>query len=161
MSGHAASPHLWWFEWVDQENLWLPFRAMQRFLVGEDLRNPKARSVKLDLRHANDSSVGGRIWSRAWAQPGYILGYCIDYDWGNHGRSQPLHSDIGIVISKNAKAGSMALEWWDPSIGSCIAAQHIDHAGGELRIKMPPFRRHLAFKLKRSPANSTSTNNDL
>ncbi len=161
MSGHASSPHLWWFEWVDQENLWLPFRAMQRFLLGEDLRNPKARSVKLDLRHANDSSVGNRIWSRAWAQPAYILGYCIDYDWGNHGRAQPLHSDIQIVISKNAKAGEMNLEWWDPSLGTCIEAVQIKHPGGALRISMPPFRRHLAFKLKRSGTSSAHEDSDL
>ena len=149
MSGHASSPHLWWFEWVDQENLWLPYRAMNRFIQGEDLRNPKARSVKLDLRNKDDQQIGKDIWSRAWAMPGYILGYCVDFEWADKGTSQALHQQLSIVISKQTRAGTLLLEWWDPQTGNIIGKHTFEHAGGELRIQLPDFRRHLAFKLKR------------
>ena len=149
MSGHAASPHLWWFEWVDQEQHFLPYRAINNFIAGEDLRNPKARSVKLDIRKPDDSSGGPIIWSRAWAMPGSILGYCIDYHWGDKGTTLTLHQNMSILISKNAKAGNMQLEWWDANLGTKLKQEIIEHKGGALRLQIPEFRRHIAFKLKR------------
>ncbi|MFW5845264.1 MAG: hypothetical protein ACOCXJ_03465, partial [Planctomycetota bacterium] len=35
MSGHGGAPLLWWYEWVDQNEHFLPFQALPRFLAGE------------------------------------------------------------------------------------------------------------------------------
>lgn len=161
MSGHGTSPHLWWFEWVDQNDWWLPYRAINNFIQGEDLRSSKARSVKLDIRNEDNQRSDRQIWTRAWARPGTILAYCIDYEWGRDGTSQPLHQGLSIVVSKQARAGDIALEWWDASLGTIIQQQTIQHQGGELRLQVPDFRRHIAFKLKRLDQSDTGKSGDL
>ncbi len=49
VSGHGSAPHLWWFEWVDQNNLYRPYAGISAFLAGEDLRDPQARSRELNM----------------------------------------------------------------------------------------------------------------
>lgn len=154
VSGHASSPHLWWFEWADQNNYWLPFRSISNFIQGEDLRSGntgKARSVKLDIRDPTNKNRNTHYWARAWARSGSILGYIVDHAWANNGRAQPLHQQQHIIISNNAKTGRMHLQWWDAQRGTIISDSTIHHTGGELRIAIPDFRRHIAFKLKRLP----------
>lgn len=142
-SGHAGSPLLWWFEWVDQQQRWHPYRAVSRFMQGEDLRHRDGRSATLQ------TSSKHRLWSRAWARPGRVLGYVLDYEWGYSGTATPLISQAAISVGSRVRAGDMHIEWWDASLGHIIAEQDIKHTGGLLEIPIPDFRRHLAFKLYR------------
>ena len=145
VSGHATAPMLWWAEWVDQHDHYDAYPAITRFLDGEDFRHERARSVPLQL-HGNAQSV----WNRAWARPGRILGYLLDRAWGkNGGSSLRTHRGLSVLISGSAKPGQMALEWWDADEGRCVSQQQWQHPGGELRLPVPDFRRHIAFKLGR------------
>lgn len=147
VSGHAASPMLWWWEWVDQENLWAVYHGIQAFLQGEDLRstdNSKANPVLL----ATESRR--LIWCGVWSRPGRILGYVLDEGWASSGDNR-LHENARIVISANSKlaAGRITIEWWDPLAGTKIHQDEFQHPGGPLTITAPTFTRHLAFKLIR------------
>ncbi|NRA37330.1 MAG: hypothetical protein HRU15_04265, partial [Planctomycetes bacterium] len=159
-SGHASAPHLWWFEWVDQHDYWLPFRSISRFIDGEDLRGENARSVSLDIRNTEDQNSRKVFWARAWARSGCILGYVLDAQWANDGHPQALHQQQQVLIASTAKAGPLTLEWWDPQTGNLIEKMSFQHSGGELRILIPDFRRHIAFKLKRT-SNAQSQRADL
>ncbi|NRA38679.1 MAG: hypothetical protein HRU15_11105, partial [Planctomycetes bacterium] len=144
VSGHAIAPLFWWYEWVDQNDHWNPIQAASKYLLGEDLRGRKSRSVRLSCRHADFD-----IWTYAWAKPGCILGYAIEQRWAESGRAHDLIEDAYIHISKKSQAGVLVLEWWDANTGDVIARENINHPGGLLEIKVPKFRRHIAFKLKR------------
>jgi len=147
VSGHGGSPLLWWFEWVDQNDLWVPYRAIGRFVADEDLRSRKdrpSRSARLPVR-------GGPLWSAAWARPGRVLGYVLERSWGAHGHASGWIEGSEIVISTDddLAGGPMALEWWDPDQGVIVGGREFVHPGGELVLPAPRFRRHLAFKLWR------------
>ncbi|NRA39566.1 MAG: cellulase family glycosylhydrolase, partial [Planctomycetes bacterium] len=143
VSGHGGSPLLWWFEWIDQHDLWQPYRAISCFLQGEDLRG-KTRSVKLQTGNSKQ-----KLWSRAWATKGRILGYVLDYKWGYSGGNAANIAKAKIHIGAQVKAGKIILEWWDASLGTVIERHELEHPGGALEISIPPFRRHLAFKMLR------------
>jgi hypothetical protein len=141
ISGHAGSPMLWWFEMVDQQELWGPYRAVQTFLAGEDLRGSNARAVRLQ--------AGRGFWAGAWLRPGRLLGYLADQRWAFDGRRSPSHTEVDILIGDQVKAGTITVEWWNADQGDLIERTRIEHPGGTLRIRPPAFQRHIAFKLAR------------
>ncbi|NRA38395.1 MAG: hypothetical protein HRU15_09665, partial [Planctomycetes bacterium] len=149
MSGHGSAPHLWWFEWVDQQDRWRPFQSISNFIKGEDLRGSRARTVKLNVRNAINYASQRDFWAYAWAKPGCVLGYILDSSWADRGLSPRLFTKHHVIISSAARAGQMQLEWWDAQIGTVISRELIAHKGGVLKLQVPDFRRHIAFKLKR------------
>ncbi|HYE07026.1 MAG TPA: hypothetical protein VEL07_16025 [Planctomycetota bacterium] len=142
VSGHAGSPMLWWIEWLDQGDRYEPYRALSRFLVGEDLRGSDAGSLAVVTR-------GPDLWARAWKRPGRMLGYVLDSAWGWKGgvgaRREGVRLELGSVA-----AGAMRVEWWSADDGTRIAERRLTHGGGALVLEAPPFNRHLAFKLSRT-----------
>jgi hypothetical protein len=147
VSGHGASSMLWWWEWVDQGNLWAVYRGIHRFLEGEDLRSTPtslASSVLLQTESATP------MWCGVWYRPGRILGYVVDTAFPQT-LENPQREQVRIVVSTRADmaAGTMTLQWFDPLVGVPHSQETFKHPGGPLTITAPPFRRHIAFKLFR------------
>lgn len=147
MSGHAGAPMLWWFEWLDQGGHFGVYRALSRFLAGEDLRGADARSLVLAA-----NAEAGPLWCRAWSRPGRMLGYLLDGSWGRNGRNPATHERAAIEIGTSIAPGPMTVEWWDADAGAWNRRVDFVHPGGPLALKPPAFQRHLAFKLLRSAA---------
>lgn len=144
VSGHAGSPMLWWFEWLDQGNHFAPYRAVAAFIQDEDLRGNGSRSIVLGA-----TSSSGTLWCRAWSRPGRMLGYLLDQDWGRRGRDATTHTQAAVEIGSSIAAGRMTVEWWDADGGAWHKRVAIDHPGGPLQLQPPAFQRHIAFKLYR------------
>lgn len=140
VAGHAGSPMLWWFEWVDQGQRFAPYRALSQFIAGEDLRGAVARPARLD--------AGPGLWARAWVRPGRLLAYILDAGWGSRGGPAGEHRPR-VRIGDRVGAGTIACEWWCPSRGLILARQRVVHGGGRLDLDAPAFRRHLALKMWR------------
>ncbi|TVR46539.1 MAG: hypothetical protein EA402_02480 [Planctomycetota bacterium] len=147
VAGHAGSPMFWWFEWIDQYDLWAPYRALSDFIAGEDLRHPAARSVRLE---SSDS-----WWASAWVQPGRVLGYIAHEEWLYHGTSSEAET-VGIPIGEAVQAGPMELEWWCADGGGVLGRQSFQHPGGPLQLEATAVRDHRAFKLWRRDGLASS-----
>ncbi len=153
VAGHAGAPMLWWFEWLDQGDRFSIYGAVNRYLVGEDLRGVEAQCVAPQASAASGGRDSGRdLWCRAWSRPGRMLGYLLDRTWGLTGGPGQRLTGATVQISDDAKGGSLHLEWWDAEAGTVIAEETIVHPGGRLVVNVPPFSRHVAFKLWRIPA---------
>ncbi len=141
VTGEAASPMLWWHEWVDQTNAWAPYGAIARFIAGEDLRGDRAASATLETLPSS-----GRLWAQAWQRHGRMLGYVQDGDWGAT-HCEPAHrSGDRIVLGHNIGAGQVHIQWWDADHGRIVSTDDLAHLGGPLTVAMPPFQAHIAFK---------------
>lgn len=138
VSGHAGTPMLWWHEWIDQGARFGQYRAIARFLAGEDLRGPRRRCIVID--------AGPGIWGRAWAGPGSMLGHLIDQDWGRVGGAGQERPAGQVNLGEGVAAGALQLAWWDADTGMELTRTRIEHPGGRLTVTAPAFRRHLAFK---------------
>jgi hypothetical protein len=146
VGGHAASPMLWWWEWVDQYNRWQPFLAIKRFTAGEDLRG--GRSAILD------ATPNERLWSRAWVKPGRLLGYVLDARWGAEGAEQGAIEGASLEIGDQVSKGAFGIEWWDPDTLGVSSQLTLEHPGGRFDLPVPTFSHHLAFKVIRLSGGS-------
>lgn len=145
MTGHAAAPMLWWFEWVDQGDRYAPYRALSAFIAGEDLRGREADTASLVVSYPQ------RIWSRVWNRPGRILGYLLDYEWGRMevAGERPAVSGARVRVKNDMPPARLQVQWWDADQGVIIKEETLAHPGGNFDLHPPDFRRHLAFKLWR------------
>lgn len=141
VNGHAGAPMIWWFEWMDQGDHYGEYRAISRYLRGEDLRGADAKTIALPTSSA-------QLQSRAWVRPGRMLGYVLDRNWGRTGRASRPFAGITLNLG-NVKPGSMAVEWWDADAGVVTGNTSIEHASGNLTLDVPAFSRHCAFKMSR------------
>ena len=142
VSGHCGSPMLWWFEWIDQEDRFGVYGAVNRFAAGEDLRGADARCIALDTTGDDE------LWCLGWARPGRILGYLLDRRWSLGGAEREIAHAV-VRVGTNLAPGDMALEWWDAERGAVVGQTIIHHHGGPLELLAPAFHHHLAFKLMR------------
>jgi autotransporter-associated beta strand protein len=145
VTGYAAAPMTWWFEFVDQHELWRPYGAIARFVAGEDLRGAGAASLVL-----NAPSAAGALWCHAWRRGGRDLGYVIDADWGRHGGAAKTHDQARIELGV-VPAGELTVEWWDADQGAVIGRDAVASDGqAPLALSPPAFQRHLGFKVWRT-----------
>ncbi len=144
VSGHAAAPMLWWWEWVDQGERWGPYGAIQRFIVGEDLRGAEARSIAL-VAEAPEA----RLWCRTWIRPGHALGYVLEANWGARGGRPPVVSGAVIRVAEQVEAGTLRVQWWDADSGQLVSQTDHEHPGGAFALNPQPFAGHLAWKIRR------------
>lgn len=145
VTGHAGAPMLWWFEWIDQGARFAPYRAITRFVAGEDLRDPRGASLGL-----TGASPAGVLWARAWTRPGRMLGYVQDRGWGaNGGRTRIAHDQARIATPTPIAPGRLQVEWWDADTGERLDLRTVEHPGGPLTLDAPRFERHIAFKTYR------------
>jgi hypothetical protein len=152
VSGHGGSAMTWWWEWIDQRELWQSFRAIRAFISGEDLRNPVAASVFLAAQSGDTT-----LWCRAWSHAGHLLGYLVDPLWATTGAAAKTRSDAAITIGKDIAAGTIAIEWWDADRGTIISHETVPHTGGALVLTVPAFSSHIAFKMNRTATQPTTT----
>ena len=71
VNGYAAGPMLWWFEWVDQNERWGTYRALQAYLSGEDLRETEDSPHKVKISERKVTAVNC----------GLSLGYVLVSFW--------------------------------------------------------------------------------
>ncbi|HYE08003.1 MAG TPA: hypothetical protein VEL07_20970 [Planctomycetota bacterium] len=146
VSGHAGSPMLWWFEWLDQRGGFAPFRAIAEYGAGEDLRGADARSIALSVGPAN--AANQRWWGAAWARPGRILGYIQDRQWAAQG-GDGTQARSSVRVPGSWQTGRWQVEWWDADAGRPLSRTAITHTSGMLALVTPSLKRHIAFKLWR------------
>jgi hypothetical protein len=77
------------------------------------------------------------------------LGYLLDQSWGRYGGDATTIENATMEVGTNIAQGKMVVEWWDADGGAWHNVVTVVHPGGPLQIKIPPFQRHLAFKLFR------------
>ncbi len=140
--GLTGAPMLWWYEWLDQGDRFAPYSAVNRFIAGEDLRDPRGDSAALSTTELS-------VWARGWSRPGRLLGYLLDLRWQADGSAQKAHTTTRLTIGEQIPAGALTLSWWDADRGVALAEQGINHPGGALVLTPPVWRNHLAFKLAR------------
>lgn len=140
MAGHAGAPLLWWFEWVDQNGHWGPYRALARYIADEDLRGGAAVRVP-----CNDPD----LFAAAWARPGRILAYIHDLRWGRQGGKASTVPPTRMTIPISGEPGPVVVEWWDADRGEILERASLAYTGGPMEIAVPAFRRHLAVKIQR------------
>ena len=147
-SDAAATPLLWWFDFVDKEDLYPWYRAFASFIDGESKVGKfschpqvtvpgarilsKVRAVSLQDRGRADIWVYDEIPLDIWPGKG----------WRPVIKGAEIHT-TGLA------PGKYALEFWDTLKGEPFQRVPLTvDTNGEARVKLPTFKIALAMKLR-------------
>lgn len=145
----GTTPMFWWWELVEEENLYPEFSALAAFMKGEDRRGPERRKCDLDL-FVNDRParmLSGKCFKDARAGHGWIYHYDQSYS-----RIDPFGPPVtsNIVLSLDSMAaGLIRVEFWDTTKGIPVGTATGTVLNGTFSAAVPPFARDIAFKIKR------------
>lgn len=160
-SGFAGSGMYWWWDvYVESNNLWHHFKALDRFLEGEDLTHyqpfspllitakagASARAVGLGLRgedllfwvRSQDYTVQSSVAARQVGASGPF-----DYE--------PPPVEDHVLILDDMANGDYTVRWFDPQTGRWLGQSTAAARSDRLTVPIPTFVRDLAGKITGTP----------
>jgi hypothetical protein len=149
-SGLAGSAMFWWWEVLDQLELYRHYRPLSRFLAGVPFTSGGLRPLSLETER------GSRLL--AWQGRGGVYGWVCDRKaawWDQVMEQRPPPRVTGDVISLTSlQPGSYRLRWWDTAKGEVTTEQTLTATGESIQVKCPDYTGDLAFDLV--PAGAAS-----
>jgi len=154
MTHALGTPLLWWYDVIDQRNLYRHFLGFSRYAQGEDRRKLDGACSAVTLQGAAQDLTGLQY---RWPRGAYLwLGNAQALvEWPEEGRF-PRHQDVKAVVSDLA-AGAYRVEFWDTLAGQITGTQMRELKDHEpLVLDLPPFEIDLAIKVKRHPEDPSA-----
>jgi len=133
----AGDTGFWWWLHVHFADRYAHYRAAARFMAGEDLRGLERK----------DPPAHGSVPLRARA----MMNDTRAYAWVYHPRvTQNLEPPIEVQGARldlpGMEKGRYRITYWDTYEAKRLATREIEHGGGTLTLRLPPFRNDLALK---------------
>ncbi|MCX7591640.1 MAG: DUF5060 domain-containing protein [Kiritimatiellae bacterium] len=144
----GGTPLFWWWQLVEEENIYPIFLPVREFLKGDDLRDPSlvSRVPQVLQGNANSSRIAALALQNDRRAVGWVY-LAEEFD-----RVEP----TGVPVITNAvlrleqmAEGTYRAEYWDTVQGRPNGDTHASANGGVLLLKVPPFARDIAFKVNR------------
>ena len=145
LTATAASPLLWWFQFIDADDLYWNYKALAAFHRGEDRRGQGLanRPVVLPLNRYTLSAMGLQNDRMA-----YVWVYSRSAARAMPPRdTAPVHKDVSVRIN-GLHEGAYRVEVWDTHKGTVVAKLELAVQDGALTIPLPEFRIDCALKIK-------------
>ena len=139
----------WWWLHVHFENRYGDYRALAKFIEGEDFR-PLADEAPLKpvFRSLPKSPLLGRAMKSDRRMFAWIYHELTPY-----GDQQPETVEHAVMNIGGLRPGKYRVEFWDTYKGEKISAMDLDYPPDKtgVEIKLPPVARDIAMKIKPAP----------
>jgi len=153
MMPFAGAGMQWWWDFIDDRDLYFYFRALARFAAGEDRRRRNLEMASAQVVDSvSDLPVPGmRAECLRNDQNGYLW-VCdqVLFDKSFRG-TPPLHEGKAVSLP-GLRDGQYVAQYWDTHTGEVLAESEFVARGGSARFPLPPFRGNMAIKVKPAPA---------
>ncbi|MFO7870802.1 MAG: DUF5060 domain-containing protein [Kiritimatiellia bacterium] len=156
----GGAPMFWWWQLVDEENLYAEFKPVTRFMKGEDRRNPEMRTVWPE-DHRKEGGVSFDIDSavrdvRAVCLLSPVGGLGWIYRAGAFGDADPkgTHAVTDTALTLYGTGdGEFEAEFWSTGPGGKLSSVRVSSREDTLELDVPAFVRDIAFKVRRRDRN--------
>ena len=142
MTEGAGTPLMWWFDFIDQRNLYGYYAGFSKYIAGED-----RRGLQGVTGGQHDGGVGFQFYR--WSTGAYAWAYDAEAM-----RSMPapgartVHKAVTESLT-GLQAGKYHVEYWDCYKGEIVNASDATIGAGEaLKLAFPPFALNMAVKVK-------------
>ena len=146
MTHTAGTPLLWWFQFIDSDDLYWNFKAFAAYHKGEDRRGKGLvrGTVAFPQGHPDLSALCLQNPRMA-----YLWVYSASAMESKPARA-PVFENITVRLSAMA-SGDYTVEVWDCYRAGRIASFKRTASQGQLTIPLPKFRTDVALKVKPAP----------
>ena len=145
----GSAPMFWWWQLIEEENFYPKFEAFSRYMAGEDRRDPELQISVPEIRTRDTMEDGIDIQCLKNKTRAFGWIYVSD----NFEETDPAGPQVCTNVTvrlDNMSAGSFEIEYWDTISGKPSSKESAASDNGSLLLKVPPFARDTAFKVKPS-----------
>ncbi len=150
----AGTPLFWWWQVIDEQNLYDYYQPLSRFMRDLDRRDPDLRPTRMNLHLGIDDAVSPeQIDSVSLATGTRAVGWIFIPSTFAPNATALEHPIENLSFSWVGCSNSVyRIAFWDTSKGQPI--RQIDQQAEQrrLRVKVPPLRRDMAFKIFPRPS---------
>jgi len=146
MTHTAGTPLLWWFQFIESDDLYWNFKALAAFHKGEDRRGegmvqtvPTFPSPHYDL-----SALALQNPRKAYV---WVYAQTSTESWPSNPRTAAVFKGTSILLA-NMSPGKYRVEVWSTQTGEIIAQSDLTAQSSSLTIPLPEFRIDCAVKVK-------------
>ena len=145
MTHTAGTPLLWWFQFIESDDLYSHFKALAAYHAGEDRRGKGMvnRMVKFPKPHHDLSGI-----SLQNDRTAYVWVYSRSaMEQMPQPKLAPVFDGISLML-RGLADGPYRIEVWDTYKGTIVATLGLPAKGGSLIVPLPKFRTDCALKVK-------------
>ena len=144
----AGTPLFWWWGLIEEENLYPEYLAVSRFMKDEDRRDPEADSYSPTIASTGVPPV--RAQAVCLKSTSKANGWIYAPDEFNEQPVLDLQPLAGVSLSINGLTnGNYRIEFWETLRGTIVDTRNLTVTADRFTVPVPPFRRDIAFKLRR------------
>ncbi len=142
----SGAPMFWWWDLIEEENLYPEFAAVAAFTRGDDHRGSNRVSVIAELLPpGSEDTVAARCMKDRERGFGWIY-QTRDYEHADPAGA-PTVSNL-VIRLPDMTNGTIRVEFWNTLHGTPLPAIERVASNGVLELDVPPFARDIAFKLQ-------------
>jgi len=144
-------PMFWWWQVIDENDLYGRYTAVRKFTEGLDLRDPAAKRIPVPLSGADATAVA-RFDALCTASPERARGYIYPKRFAREGQPVPKGDHLTMTLS-GFTTGVYRVEFFETEHGKSLRRFDVRaSADGQLVVNVPSFQSDCAFRLSRLSA---------
>jgi len=144
----AGIPMFWWWQVVDENNLYVRYTAIKKFMEGVDPRDTSSKRVDAALTVAanGDSSLLKKFAAVCTASPENARGYIHPVRFARAGEPPPGAEHLTVTLG-GFTPGLYRVEFFETETGKSVRRFDVRSQEKQLAIPVPTFSSDCAFKL--------------
>lgn len=159
----AGTPLFWWWQVIEEEDFYPMYKAVSRFMEGEDRRDPALVGTPVQLLDANGNWVSSDVVAGTLlASPDQAFGW-LYVTFPQFSVVDPAGKPTtgGLRLRLQGADGAIyRIEFWDTLRGVPVSRGDARARGGYAEVEVPAFARDIAFKAKRQQTPSAVPDGD-
>lgn len=147
----AGTPLFWWWQVIEEEDFYPMYKALSRFMEGEDRRDPSLQPAQVQLMDDSGNWItpdpmGGTLLSSPRQAFGWIF---VNFPRFALLDPNGKAAQTGVHLRLSGTEGAIyRVEFWDTLKGTVVSRLDARVRHGTADVLVPPFCRDIAFKAK-------------
>lgn len=148
----AGTAMYWWWNLVDEKNLYSYYKAVAAFNEGEDRRGKAWKLTTAQVRREGKVQTDVEVLGRQNPAEAHLWVYdAAIYEQNNGERYKHPPTLTGYTLSvPGFEPGKYRVEFWDTTAGKVTDTQEVDNSGGVFLLPLPAIQADVAVKIKKT-----------
>ncbi len=144
----AGIPMFWWWQVIDEHNLYTRYPPVRTFMEGVDPRNPASKMIEAQISSSNKEGArdAAKFKAVCTAAPDSARGYIHPLRFARKGEPNLVGDHLTVTLL-NIAPGLYRVEFFETQEGKLMRRFDVRSQGDQLPIPVPKFTSDCAFKL--------------